>query len=93
MLLSECIVQLVNGIAATHLGQSVILTSFVVCSLCQRDRVPADLDRLVFLNLSSNVHLFLYPQVITQQTAFLKEQVMDDLIGLIDDIARNDNRL
>ena len=84
--------QLINGIASAHLSQSVIICRIWlgVCSR-QRDVLPADLHRLVLFYFTCDVHLFLYPQVITQQTAFCKEQVVNDLIGLVDDVARDDN--
>ena len=65
MLLSEGIVQLINGIAAAHLGPSVILRGFLLGGcFCQWDIIPTDLDRLVILYLACDVHLFLYVQLI-----------------------------
>ena len=91
MLLSEGIVQLINGIATAHLGESVILRGFLLGGcLCQWDVFPADLDRLVFLYLTCDVHLLLYVQLIRQHTLG-KEQVVNNLIGVIDDIAHDDN--
>ena len=91
MLFSEGIVQLINGIATAHLGQSVILRGFLLGEcLCQWDVIPADFDRLVFLYLACDVHLFLYVQLIRQH-ALGKEQIVDNLIGVIDDIARNND--
>ena len=85
MLLSEGIVQLINGVAAAHLGESVILIGFLLGGcLRQRNVIPADFDRLVFLYLARDVHLFLYVQLIRQHTLG-KEQVVNNLIGVIDD--------